>query len=207
MLLLQEVLKLNSCVHRPDSMEGPAPESNYSQDDQFATSVLEHKRHVSKAVNDKHKMNSDKRLHSVHSNTYLDVELGRRMASCQPELSTAMGPAEVSNPALKEHARFMAEPHPLVVDKNGHYFNGAAAERVCKSSVKTKYRGQLELKENSPVSLGTVPKNRAEGAAIRDMKGQRYFDEDPEYYSELEDNVYAGSRRAHLQASVRNSSL
>ena len=181
-------MKLNSHFHLPEESTSTTSKVNNG-------SILEHKHHLTKAVRDRRGRGRDNNLQAVPSNSFLNIDLGKQ-TFCQPVLSSA-GPAELANPALHEHTHFMAKPHPLVVAKDGHC--GVAVEK----SVKGRQKREVDPKEkeNSTEFIKKAP--HIKGLAAANAKDWDYLDEDPEYYTELEENLGINKKK-QLPTSVSN---
>lgn len=141
--------------------EEPKPTNN------FSSSVVEHKWHVSKAMEN---TKQDRTLQQSKSNLCLfpDAEDKNRALSRQALLSTAMGHVEVPYVALKKHPFMDRQQHPFVVAKNGRSMSS--------SSVSSRNNSHCNKLYNESVL----------GALGTETMGVVDFDEDLEYYSELE---------------------
>jgi len=180
---LQEVVKLNSHFYPPEESVSTTTASSKAHNN---GSILEHKLHVTKVVNERH---CSKKPQAILSNSFLDINLGKQ-TFCQPVLSNA-GPAELANPALHEHTHFTAEPHPLVVTKNGRH-----------KAVKGRQSNEVNLKEKENSAEFIKKASHVKGLAPVNAKDwDDYLDEDPEYYTELEN--MGGNRKKQQPTSVR----
>lgn len=148
---------------------------------------------MSRAVDDRQERSSQRKLQSSDSSTFLDVERRKREFSHQALLSTAVGPGEMPNPALREHTYFTTEPHPLIIAKNDRCLRTGGIQYPNNISANTNHN-QLYNRESL---LGVLDSGNV---------GVVDSDEDPEYYSELEDTVNR-RKKHHLPTSVSSINL